>query len=102
MRRSLAILLAGLWVGAITAGAQTAKPVSARHYAPPRTPWGDPDLQGTYTNKYELNTPFERPKEFEGRRADDVDDGRIGGHRSAASGAGGVPPGWTAGLHAVS
>ena len=24
-------------------------------------PWGDPDLQGNYTNKYEQSTPFERP-----------------------------------------
>ena len=38
----------------------------------PRTPWGDPDLQGTYTNKYEQGTPFERPAEFEGRRIEDV------------------------------
>ena len=37
-----------------------------------RTPWGDPDLQGTYTNKYETSTPFERPKEFEGRRMADI------------------------------
>ena len=38
----------------------------------PRTPWGDPDLQGHYTNKYEAMTPFERPKEFAGRRIEDV------------------------------
>ena len=38
----------------------------------PRTPWGDPDLQGTYTNKYETSTPLERPKEFEGRRIADI------------------------------
>jgi len=37
-----------------------------------RTPWGDPDLQGTYTNKYEQGTPFERPAEFEGRRIEDI------------------------------
>ena len=37
-----------------------------------RTPWGDPDLQGTYTNKYEQGTPFERPDEFEGRRIEDI------------------------------
>src|SRR5262245_33205268 len=37
-----------------------------------RTPWGDPDLQGNYTNKYEYGTPFERPAEFEGRRLDDL------------------------------
>ena len=28
----------------------------------PRTPWGDPDLQGTYTNK--TITPLERPEEL--------------------------------------
>jgi hypothetical protein len=37
-----------------------------------RTPWGDPDLQGYYTNKYEYGTPFERPAAFAGRRVDDV------------------------------
>src|SRR6185436_12743812 len=38
----------------------------------PRTPWGDPDLQGNYTNKYEYGTPFERPTQFEGRRIEDI------------------------------
>ena len=38
----------------------------------PRTPWGDPDLQGTYTNTYENGTPFERPDEFAGRKLEDV------------------------------
>jgi hypothetical protein len=38
----------------------------------PRTPWGDPDLQGDYTNKYEQGTPFERPAEFNGRRIEDI------------------------------
>ena len=31
-------------------------------YAAPRTPWGDPDLQGIWTNT--TTTPFERPEEF--------------------------------------
>ncbi len=38
----------------------------------PRTPWGDPDLQGYYTNKYEYGTPLERPAAFAGRRADEL------------------------------
>ena len=38
----------------------------------PRTPWGDPDIQGSYTNKSEQGTPFERPAEFEGRRLEDI------------------------------
>jgi hypothetical protein len=49
-----------------------AKAEPGRSYVPPRTPWGDPDLQGNYTNKHEQSTPFERPKEFEGRRLEDV------------------------------
>jgi len=41
-------------------------------WTPPRTPWGDPDLQGSFTNKSEQATPFERPREFEGRRIEDI------------------------------
>ena len=45
---------------------------SAKAWVVPRTSWGDPDLQGNYTNKYETSTPFERPAQFEGRRIEDV------------------------------
>jgi hypothetical protein len=38
----------------------------------PRTPWGDPDLQGNYTNVYEQATPLERPDELAGRRLEDL------------------------------
>jgi len=30
----------------------------------PRTPWGDPDLEGTWTSQPELGVPFERPASF--------------------------------------
>ena len=40
-------------------------------WTPPRTPWGDPDLQGIYTNKDENNTPFERPSDLAGTRLSD-------------------------------
>ena len=46
--------------------------VSSSAQTPPRTPWGDPDLQGTYTNTYEQGTPLERPEQFAGRRLEDV------------------------------
>ena len=55
----------GLWAADITGQGKPS-------YALPRTPWGDPDLQGTYTNKYEQSTPLERPDEFAGRRVEDV------------------------------
>lgn len=38
----------------------------------PRTPWGDPDLQGNFTNVYENGTPLERADEFAGRQLADV------------------------------
>lgn len=47
-------------------------PAAAGAFVPPRTPWGDPDLQGDYTNKYEQGTPMERPEEFEGRRLEEI------------------------------
>ncbi len=34
-------------------------------WTPPRTPWGEPDLQGTYSNR--TITPFERPANVAGR-----------------------------------
>ena len=40
-------------------------PVLAAAQAPERTAWGDPDLQGVWTNR--TTTPLERPNEFEGR-----------------------------------
>ena len=44
-----------------------AAPVAAqeRKFTPPRTPWGEPDLQGTYSNR--TITPFERPANVNGR-----------------------------------
>ena len=33
---------------------------------PPRTPWGDPDLQGIYTSS--THTPLERPAELKGKQ----------------------------------
>ena len=32
---------------------------------------GGPDLQGNFTNKYEQNTRFERPADFDGRGVED-------------------------------
>src|SRR5262245_56227325 len=38
----------------------------------PRTPWGDPDFSGNYTNLYEAGTPMERPAQFDGKKLGDV------------------------------
>ena len=49
-----------------------APPAAPKPYSAPRTPWGDPDLQGNYTNVYENGTPLERPDQFAGRDLDDI------------------------------
>jgi hypothetical protein len=46
----------------VPAAAQAQEP---RKFTPPRTPWGEPDLQGTYSNR--TITPFERPANVNGR-----------------------------------
>jgi len=33
-------------------------------YSPPRTPWGDPDLQGIWPGTDMVGVPFERPEQF--------------------------------------
>jgi hypothetical protein len=43
------------------------KSESRKAWTPARTPWGDPDISGTYTNKDEQGVPMERPAELAGR-----------------------------------
>ncbi len=52
--------------------AGTSASVPARGWKAARTPWGDPDVSGVYTNSDEAGIPFERPAEFEGRRLQDI------------------------------
>jgi hypothetical protein len=50
----------------------------------PRTPWGDPDLQGTYSNSNEYATPLERPARFAGRTLHEITDAEIAAIREGA------------------
>ena len=79
-RSSIWLAVAGLAM-AMEPGAFAQEPASATStaatgaraaYTAPRTPWGDPDLQGDYSNKFEQGTPLERPQEFDGRRLEDI------------------------------
>jgi len=72
MHRSSIVALLVLICSSAATHAQHAGSSAGPSWSAPRTPWGDPDLQGNYTNKYETSTPFERPKEFEGRRMEDI------------------------------
>ena len=99
----LAIVLAFVFAS-IPAVAQTpaaAKKAPAKAYTPARTPWGDPDLAGVYTNKDENGIPVERPSQFEGKKLEDVDDSEFAedrpgaerGERGARAGIGGAETG---------
>ena len=76
----LASTLAVVAAGAASVGAQASRPAGATPHTPrpaakpftvPRTPWGDPDIQGNFTNVYESGTPLEHaPFLTEGRRAE--------------------------------
>jgi hypothetical protein len=41
-------------------------------WKPSTTSWGDPDIEGVYSNTDEHGIPFERAAEFEGRRLEDI------------------------------
>jgi hypothetical protein len=71
-------VIAAVGLAAIASAAALAqKPAPARPYAPGKTMWGDPNLQGVYTDKDENGVPLERPNQFEGKRAEDVDDSEL-------------------------
>ncbi len=61
----------------VTAQAQATASKSAtttKNYAPPRTPWGHPDLQGIYTNKDESGIPMEKPDGLSAKAPEASDD----------------------------
>src|SRR5215471_11943354 len=63
-------------VSMVARQATASKPASAPKQAAaatktwnaPKTPWGDPDLQGTWTSDDTWGVPFERPAQFGDRR----------------------------------
>jgi len=71
MRPNIARLVSGICAGAVIVVIAAAHS-SAQSYKAPKTPWGDPDIQGNYTNLTEAGTPLERPKEFEGKQLSDI------------------------------
>src|SRR6516165_11146589 len=64
--RSLLTVVALASLGALVAGQRTPSPAGGvtkttalRNWTPPRTPWGDPDMQGQWNSQ--TSTPLERP-----------------------------------------
>jgi hypothetical protein len=68
-------MMAAAFAAALSTGGTTfaqGRAAAGRPYVVPRTPWGDPDLQGVFTNSDESQTPMERPAELAGKRLEDI------------------------------
>ena len=56
-------------------------------WTPPRTAWGDPDLQGTTPTTTSMRRRSSAPREFDGKRASDLTPAEHrGGSAAGASG----------------
>jgi hypothetical protein len=62
----------------VTLGSAFLPAQSNRTYVPQLTPWGDPDLQGDFTNSGESLIPMERPDGLTGRALDDISAAELG------------------------
>jgi hypothetical protein len=65
-QRILPIIRVGVGIvlilcGAVTSALAQAKPAA---YKQPMTPWGEPDLRGTWPLNHLISTPFQRPERF--------------------------------------
>jgi hypothetical protein len=75
MTATLVAIVVAAGVTARTMAQQGAKPApgsATAPYSPPKTPWGDPQIAGIYSNDDETGIPFERPAQFAGRRLEDI------------------------------
>jgi hypothetical protein len=65
------LLLGGMSISLMLSPAsaqQPQKPAAAKTWTPPKTPWGEPDLQGIWPLNHLIATPFQRPEKYGERR----------------------------------
>jgi len=75
MRRSVLVVAVVACLAALYGRIETpvdAQGSNAKSWSVARTPWGHPDLQGTYSNDDETGTPMERPRELEGKTLESI------------------------------
>jgi len=64
----ISAVLAALVVAVVSVAGQAPSSQGAKSaYTPPKTPWGDPDLQGIWPGTDNVGVPFERPEQFGNR-----------------------------------
>jgi len=81
---ALVVALVSIGLAQSSKARPSASASGTRGYTPARTPWGDPDLQGTFTNSNEYATPLERPARFAGRTLNDITDKELASIREGA------------------
>ena len=54
----------GQTASAVKPAVKIAPVAASKNWTQPKTPWGDPDLQGTWTDDDCIGTPTNRPAEF--------------------------------------
>src|SRR5580698_10613295 len=64
---ALSAICMGIGLMSGPAAAQQRQP-AAKSYTPPKTPWGEPDLQGIWPLNHLIATPFQRPEKYGERR----------------------------------
>jgi hypothetical protein len=64
----IAAVMALSFVPLIAQAPAPESPASRSTYTAPRTPWGDPDLQGIWPSTDMVGVPFERPTQFGNRQ----------------------------------
>src|SRR5579871_6715149 len=65
------LALGGMSVGLMlwpAAAQQPQPPAANKNYKPPKTPWGEPDLQGMWPLNHLIATPFQRQPKYGNRR----------------------------------
>jgi hypothetical protein len=76
------------------ARATAARAATAKPYVAPRTPWGDPDIQGGWTNVSENGIPMEKPNNLGEKVLEEIEDAELAdlirerNERAAANAAG--------------
>ena len=73
----LAVVIASAQAQQPPATRAAAGAVSKSSYVPAKTPWGDPDIQGGYSNVNENGIPFEKPDALGSKQLGDVDDSEL-------------------------
>src|SRR4029450_5571855 len=69
------LLVASALAIAIAAAPLATGPVlgqAPKTWTAPKTAWGDPDIQGWFSNLSENGTPLEKPAQFAGRNLEDI------------------------------